>query len=78
MSTLPPMPQRIRDIFNAAFLFRRTFQFPKNTQEFWDACYAEMQTVAVRFNNDPLMLDMLAACCKDIEREMIINKEDSG
>lgn len=73
MSTLPPMPQRIRDIFNAAFAFRRKYQFPENTTAWWDAASAEMGAIVKHFDGDPLAVDMLSACYLDIEREMEAN-----
>lgn len=78
MTNLPPMPQRLRDIFNAAFLFRRKHQNPVNTVEWWSATAVDMEAIAAQFNGDPMIVDLLAACYQDIEREMLNRKEDGG
>lgn len=78
MTNLPPMPQRLRDIFNAAFMFRRKYQFPQNTVVFWETVSDEMTAIAAQFHGDPMIVDLLAACYCDIEREMLNRKEDGG
>lgn len=76
-TNMPPMPQRLRDIFNAAFMYRRKYQFPQNTEAFWNAAAEEAGQIAKHFDGDPMIVDLLAACYADIEREMK-TKEDSG
>lgn len=66
-------PPRISQCFRTAFDFlterTNTLQHVGNTAGFWDAT-AEIATFkANQSENEPLLLDLLAICTEDLERQ---------
>lgn len=65
-----PMPLRTREILRAIYLFRQRNQRPQDTERWWRRCIDEMAVINRQFENDAFCRELLAACFRDIEREL--------
>lgn len=75
---MPDMPQKYREFFNVAFMFRRKYlnistRSPENTYE---AAVEDMRAICEAYGNDPFCMALLIDCYEDIAQS--IDKETAN
>ena len=75
------MPQRYREYFNVAFMFRRKYlNFNVRSPEYtYGAAVEDMRAICEAYDNDPFLIDLLVDCYWELERciQKEVASEDS-
>ena len=77
---LPDMPPLMREMWQAAYLFRRKYAtVPKgNAEVFFDAVASDMIFISQSYNNDEQLISLLAEVFCDIERQWKQKAQEPG
>lgn len=59
----------LKEIFTAAYLYRRKYSRPTRSEQFWRNAAQEMELTIQRCGYHPFAQTLLAACYADIQRE---------
>ncbi|MDL2205385.1 hypothetical protein LJC33_00555 [Eubacteriales bacterium OttesenSCG-928-N13] len=65
------MDETLREIFRAAYQYRKKYQHPTRSDQFWRNAAQEMTLRVQELGNHPFAHDVFMACYADIRRECL-------
>ena len=65
------MDDTLREIFRAAYQYRRKYQHPARSDQFWRNAAQEMTLCVRELDNHSFARDVFMACYADIQRECL-------